>query len=154
MLKYQALITPDGLVADFFGPIEGRRNDAHMLRESKLIDTLRDSFSDLICYGDPAYPILEFLMCPFERHGISERQRAFNKAISRARITVEWIFGILTNTFPGADYKRRNAIFKTPVASWVMVAVYLLNIRTCLQGANAVSRYFNCNPPTVEEYMA
>jgi hypothetical protein len=40
-LKYQAVVTPDGLGADIDGPIEGRRADITMLRMSNIEDRLR-----------------------------------------------------------------------------------------------------------------
>ena len=39
-LKYQAIATPNGLIANLYGPIEGCRHDAGMLRESNLLNDL------------------------------------------------------------------------------------------------------------------
>ena len=37
-LKFQAVVIPSGLVANLYGPIEGRRHDAGMLEESGLLN--------------------------------------------------------------------------------------------------------------------
>jgi len=36
-LKYH--VTPDGLVGDLYGPVEGHRNDAHLWSESGIYST-------------------------------------------------------------------------------------------------------------------
>jgi nuclease HARBI1 len=35
-LKFQSVVTPDGLIVDLFGPIEGSRHDSFMLGQSNL----------------------------------------------------------------------------------------------------------------------
>ena len=40
-LTFQALTTPNGLVANLFGPVEGRRHDSGMLRDSGLYTQLQ-----------------------------------------------------------------------------------------------------------------
>ena len=37
-LKFQAVVIPSGLVANLYGPVEGRRHDAGMLEESGLLN--------------------------------------------------------------------------------------------------------------------
>ena len=40
-VKFQSVVTPNGLITNLFGPIKGRKHDAAMLRESNLLDGLR-----------------------------------------------------------------------------------------------------------------
>lgn len=40
-IKFQAVVIPSGLVANLYGPIEGRRYDAGMLKESGLFNMLQ-----------------------------------------------------------------------------------------------------------------
>ena len=40
-LKFQSLVTPNGLIANLFGPIEGKRHDSGMLAESNLLQQLQ-----------------------------------------------------------------------------------------------------------------
>ncbi|THU89275.1 hypothetical protein K435DRAFT_572148, partial [Dendrothele bispora CBS 962.96] len=59
-LKYHCLVTPDGIIAHVFGPIEGRRHDETLFKESGLSDILAAHFwtqdrRPLFIYGDPAY---------------------------------------------------------------------------------------------------
>jgi hypothetical protein len=39
-IKFQSVVTPDGLIARFFGPIPGARHDSFMLAESQLLAQL------------------------------------------------------------------------------------------------------------------
>ena len=61
-LKYQSITTPNGMIANLYGPVEGKRHDATMLRMSCLMPIL-ENFSlgpqhERHCiYGDPAYPL-------------------------------------------------------------------------------------------------
>ena len=45
-LKYQSMVAPNGLIAHFYGPVEGRRHDSGMLAMSGLLSQLEQhSFS-------------------------------------------------------------------------------------------------------------
>ena len=60
-IKFQSVVTPNGLIANLAGPFEGKRHDSTMLHESGLLTDLRCvAFynGDPLClYGDPAYPL-------------------------------------------------------------------------------------------------
>ncbi|TGZ80821.1 hypothetical protein EX30DRAFT_297924, partial [Ascodesmis nigricans] len=60
VLKYQAVVTPDGLIVHFYEPLEGRRHDIHVYRESGLQQILEQysfdrSGTPLVLYGDAGY---------------------------------------------------------------------------------------------------
>ena len=60
-LKFQSLVTPNGLIANLSSPFEGRCHDAGMLHESGLLTALQvhghtRAGQELCIYGDPAYP--------------------------------------------------------------------------------------------------
>ena len=48
---------------------------------------------NLCIYGDPAYPIRPQLLGPLNGAHVTHDQNEFNKAMSKVRISVEWIFG-------------------------------------------------------------
>ena len=70
-IKFQSVVVPNGLVANMFGPFEGRRHDAALLADSGLLtklDALPGRAPDgnaFALYGDPAYPLRPQLLCPF-----------------------------------------------------------------------------------------
>ena len=65
----------------------------------------------LCVYSDPAYPLRPELMYPF-REGdygrpLTPRMIAFNSAMSSLRVSVEWLFGDVTNYFRFIDFKKK-----------------------------------------------
>lgn len=107
-LKYQAVTAANGLIANFFGPIEGARHDSYMLRQSGLLQQLQQ-FSygrngELLCiYGDGGYPFSAHLQTGF-RDPVNN-QAIYNRDMSRARVTVEWAFGQVIEKFKFTDHK-------------------------------------------------
>ncbi|CAB4032157.1 Hypothetical predicted protein [Paramuricea clavata] len=49
-IKFQSVVAPNGLIANLYGPIEGKRHDAGMLRMSGLLDQLDQPTGDIINY--------------------------------------------------------------------------------------------------------
>ena len=61
-IKFQSVATPNGMIANPFGPVESRRHDSGMLGDSGLLNELRQyargpEGNTLCIYGDPAYPL-------------------------------------------------------------------------------------------------
>ena len=104
-LKFQSVVLPNGLIGHLFGPIEGRRHDCALLRLSGLMDQLEQRqlrTADGIffaLYGDPAYPIRDYLLSPFKGAHLTEEENAFNQAMSSVRECVEWEFGKILSIF-------------------------------------------------------
>ena len=89
-LKFQSVVTPNGLIANLFGPVEGRRHNSGMLAMSGILPQLEQmSFSptgEAMCiYEDPAYPHIIHLQRPFARR----QELAFNQSMSKVRVSVE-----------------------------------------------------------------
>ena len=72
--------------------------------------------------------------------------------MSEVRLCVEWIFGDIITYFKFLDFKRDLKIGLSPVGKMYIVCALLQNARACLYG-NTISTYFDCEPPTVEEYF-
>ena len=96
-------------------------------------------------YGDPAYPHCVHLQAPFRNRPLFAEMEAFNKSMSRVRVTVEWLFGDIVNYFRFMDFKKNLKIDKLYV-----FAAILRNALTCMQ-PNNTSKFFELEPPTVEE---
>ena len=69
-LKFQSVALPNGLIGNLYGPVEGRRQDVGMLKDTGLLNDLpRVGFNtrgDALClYGDTAYPLRPNLMRPY-----------------------------------------------------------------------------------------
>ena len=103
-------------------------------------------------YGDPAYPLRVHLQGPFKGAIITPQMQAFNSAISTVRISVEWLFGDITNYFKFVDFKKNLKICLSSVGKMYIVCAILHNALTCLYG-NQTSSYFDLNPPSLQEYF-
>ena len=60
-LKFQSVLVPNGLIANLYGSLEGKRHDAGMLMKSGLLNDLQQHSLDrnntpLCLCGDDAYP--------------------------------------------------------------------------------------------------
>ena len=84
------------MIAQLFGPVEGRRHDSGMLADSGLLRTLQihshGPLGNLLCiYGDPAYPLRPQLQTPFSVRAspLTPMQQQWNKSMSAVRIADE-----------------------------------------------------------------
>ena len=72
--------------------------------------------------------------------------------MSEVCISVEWIFGDIIYYFKFLDFKKNFKSDLSPVGKIYMVRPLFHNARACLYG-NTTSTYFDCEPPTLEEYF-
>ena len=112
-LKFQSSVAPNRLIANLYGPVEGRRDDSGMLVESKLLPLLQQychsvNGSPLCIYGDPAYPLRAHLQRPFEGNHLSQEQKDFNKSMKTVCVSVEWVFKEIIRYFAFIDFKKKQ----------------------------------------------
>ena len=155
-LKYQSIACPNGLIANLYGPVEGRRHDSGMLADSGIYQHMQrfchaPNGTPLCIYGDLAYPLRPQLQAPFRNVTINQQQIAYNRAMSRVRIGVEWVFGDIVNYFKFLDYKKNLKIGLSAVGK-MYVCAFINNLHTCMYGSIS-SNYFHLEPPTVQEYL-
>ena len=92
--KFQAITTPNGLVDNLYGPVEGRRHDSGILAYSAISSLLQEysvnqNGNQLSIYGDLTYPLRPQLQAPFNNPQLNPQQAAYNTAMSKARAGVE-----------------------------------------------------------------
>ena len=80
-IKFQSISAPNGLVANLFGPVEGRRHDSGMLADSGILPQLQQfsinqNGAPLCIYGDLAYPLRQQLQTPFRNPRLNPQQSA------------------------------------------------------------------------------
>ena len=71
-LKFQSVITPNGIIVHLSGPWVGRHHDARMLKESNLLEIISTHANGtdgeaMQLYGDLAYGVHWYLLSPFYR---------------------------------------------------------------------------------------
>ena len=106
--------------------------------------------SILCIYGDSAYPLRSQLQRPFRSAHITPLQNEWNKAMSR--VSVEWVFGGIINYYKFLDFRKNEKIQLSAVGKMYIVCALLLIARSCFYG-NSASSFFDCNPPSIQEYF-
>jgi len=111
-----------------------------------------------VLYGDSAYSVKRTrryisTACSI-RAPTTGAQRRYSHELNRMRVTVERMFGI--NYGCWELLRKRTAMMtgQSSVGMWFSVSILLTNIRTCIRRGNNVSMYFNCPPPTLDEYLS
>ena len=137
--------------------IEGERHDSGMLAESGLLQELQNHVftpagHPLCLHMYPAYPLRVHLQGLFKGAIITPQMQAFSAAMNTVRISVEWLFGDITNYFKFVDFKRNLKICLSSVGKMYIVCAILHNALTCLCG-NQTSSYFDLNPSSLQDYF-
>ena len=73
--------------------------------------------------------------------------------MSAVRVSVEWMFGSISNYFSLIDMKKQQKLNMSAVGKMYIVCALLQNAHTCLYG-NIVSSYFELPPPSLEQYFS
>ena len=126
-IKFQSVVAPNGMIANLFGPVEGKRHDSGLLAISGLLPKL------------PQY-------------GLTPREKMFNTSMSRVWVVVEWVFGDIINYFKFLDFKKNLKVGLSAIGKMYISCALIQNAHTCLY-ENNVSKYFNVQPPTLEQYF-
>jgi AraC-like DNA-binding protein len=162
--KYQAVMTPDGIMSSLAGPTVASHGDWYVFVESgfeaEIVAIWRDEQVDrdrrLFVYGDPAYCGSRVVMGAYKKPPgaqLTPEQALFNREMSACRISVEHGFAHVQNRWMRNAFQHVCRIGSSPLAAYYTSAVLLANIYTCLRG-NQISKKFGLRPPTLEEYMA
>ena len=156
-IKFQSVATPSGMIASLHGPFEGRKHDSGMLADTNLLAQLQQFSVDpagraLAIYGDLAYPLRVNLQKPFLGPGLTPQQRQYNTAMSKSRISVEWVFGDIINYFAFLDFKKNLKIGLSAVGKMYISCALLTYAHTCLYHS-MTSTYFGVDPPNLRGYF-
>ena len=145
------------MIANLFGPVEGRRHDAFILGISGLLPQLgritKPDGEPYVVYGDPAYGMSAHIISPFKGAHLTQLQQQFNHKMSEVRVSVEWGFGKIIQYFTYLDFRKNLKVLLQPVAKYYAVGAHLTNCHTCLYGS-VTSSFFDLEPPKLEEYLA
>jgi hypothetical protein len=163
--KYQSIVTPDGLISDCWGPLPGRHHDIYLWYTSgcgHLCDELphhHPSGNPYFIFGDKAYKsytCADHIVTAYRRppQGLPPHQAAFNYYHNRVRVSVEWCFRIVTQQWGAINFRDLEKSGLSSLGYRFLAAVLLTNMRTCLNGMNQISTYFDCPPPSLLEYLS
>lgn len=155
VLKFQNVLTPDGLFFYLFGPVEGRRHDMTLYYESGLEDTLATELmvegEQFYLYGDAAYMTRPWLQTAFDGL-LTPEQEQHNHTMKVPRVSVEWGFKDVKQACSTLDFPRKLHIRRGPVWLLYKMAVFLWNLRCCLYGSPTAT-FFKCPAPSLDDYL-
>lgn len=155
-MKLQATTTRDGMIFHLFEPFVGRRHDWYMYLLSGIDQILPEALQIEIhrycVWGDPGYNNRCFLETPSQGENLTPTQQAFNTAMLSIRISVEWTFKEVKLYWSTVDYKRKLKLRESPVALIYQVSALPQNLRNIFYPSQS-SKYFNCKPPKIEQYL-
>lgn len=133
-LKFQAVNTPDGMIQHVAGPMEGRRHDWNLYIESgleaNLPRVLEIEGERYRIYSDSGYSRRWFMEVPFQGANLTDAQKAFNTAMSKVRITVEWVFKKVKLYFATLDFKRKLKYLNRLLDSFIYPQCYYETFET------------------------
>lgn len=158
-IKYQSVLTPDGLIINLKGAFPGRRHDAGIFRETNLYQELEQNAmfpndENYVLYGDQAYGVRRLLLSPYpgQLANLLPYQIVFNNSMKVLRVSVEWGFQKVVGLFAFVDFKKNQKLLVSDLETFYKCAVFLTNCHTCLYGSQT-AQYFNIMPPILEEYI-
>lgn len=133
-----------------------RHNDSWTLKKSRILELLdalqRKSKIKYCIYGDSAYFWSEFLKTRYPGETLSAEQIKENMALSTCRECIEWDYGDVQNTWQYLEYTRVLHLINQPIAKLYTIALILSDAKNTLV-CNQTSKFFNCMPPTLEEWL-
>jgi DDE superfamily endonuclease len=109
-------------------------------------------------YGDAAYQGETVVGCVMTGFGygvnMTAQQEHFTKSMNKVRTSVEWGFRVVNQTWASLSKGDAQKPGKSRLGANYLAAVILTNVRTCLNGMNQISAFFDCKPPTLPEYLS
>ena len=148
------MVTPDGLLSHVYGPVAGSRHDMHMWHDSRLEDIMSsEGFESYSVFGDQGYTDAGHLHCPVPGVLLEPEEIQFNEGMLPHRLTVEWGFMIVTQSWLYFQRPAYLRIQNLQVTDIYMLAIMLSNLRTCYKRRNIISDHFGCTPCTPRQYL-
>jgi hypothetical protein len=153
-MKFQSVILPDGMFAQLYGPVEARRHDVILLKDSGLVELFENSpaLAGYHLFGDMGYTNNSWILSPYKGINLDGNQAMWNKLCRHVRIVVEWGFGNLQKKWAHLAFKPGMKVFLVPTSKMYLAAAFLCNIHNSLH-PNQVAQYFELPPPPLEEYV-
>ncbi len=133
-----------------------RRNDLDLLGESELNDKIAalsvGELKQYKAYCDGIFPVLSHML---SKHTVetTRNERYENGIMTKIRIANEWAYGATENLFLILKWSHGLRLRQNREhAYFYLIATILRNAHCCLYG-NQISQYFDCKPPSLEEYF-
>lgn len=167
--KYQGVIAPDGMIIALIQSVNGCMHDSEAwvkagIRE-KIQSIFRSQYEDkeycpYLIYGDLGdYQGWEIMEPHGTSRGVLENSseplaapQGFESGMSSLRVATNWGFRRVVNLWAFTSAKRQLRMYQKYNEYIFPMAVLLTNLQCCFYG-NQIGKYYECKPPTAEEYL-
>jgi hypothetical protein len=149
---------PDGICYEWYDEAVGRHSDKYFMRKSGINAILANlctlAFVGLYhIFTDAGFANDTHIIRAFIGFFIlTAAQRQSNQTMARVRIAAEWGFGRIRAVCPLITREELLRLREHKVSLLMRNAVLLTNYRNMI-GENNTALYFNCRPPSLEEYF-
>ena len=144
-MKWQTITMANGMDFEVWGPVSVRRNDLLTLNRSQILPKLAALQANqqvkFKIFGDSAYYDEEYLATQAGR------------GMASCRESIEWRYGDVKGLWKYIDYKHCLQLRKQPLGKIIFVCMLLTNAHCSMYGSEA-SSYFNCTPPSFEDWLS
>jgi len=158
----QGLTTPDGMIVQMFGPLEGVRHDQRVLTESGLQEMLRaymtarfgqDIRTWYYVYADKGYAISDVIQPSYKGRDLQQLDaRVANIVMSAKRVSVEHSFRKFKSLWAFNNFYADCKVNKSPLCKYFIVSCLLTNLHTtCYE--SQVGKAYCLRPPTAHNYL-
>ena len=162
-MKFQGLVTPNGLLIHLNGPYHMPQNNLGVLTESSLLMTLEQCEiqpgsdegdpPEHWSYANSAYGVSPVMVGLFSGVGeLTREQRDWNAAMVHVQISVEHGFRLVFQDWPYLNAFWKQKVWGTACGVWYQVGVLLTNVHACLVPNQTTIRY-GCMPPSLQQYF-
>ena len=157
-LSYQNITTPEGLMFNLYGPMEGRRHDAMLLRRSGVSDKLKEVLKkediQYYLYGDAAYVLRPWIQTSLYSNTSNEVQLLFDGEMNKVRSALEWNYNDVEQNWVRNDVSRYMYMRQAPIYLIYIGYALLQNFKVCLEKGGQISAFLGRSAPSLEEYLA
>jgi hypothetical protein len=158
-LKHQTINDAFGICPDMEGPTSLRRNDLTLLRLSRIVDRFQEeqqgNILQYIMMGDSAYKKKSHITSYHRADELIEDFKAWNNAMKKVRISIEWDYGYTASLFKYVTNKRKLQVLNGDTVSKIYtVATVFRNIHAGFYGCQTSNYFSVCLPDNyVEKYL-
>ncbi|OAD75373.1 hypothetical protein PHYBLDRAFT_166621 [Phycomyces blakesleeanus NRRL 1555(-)] len=140
-LKFQAVVTPDGITSSLLGPFIGSCHDHFIYTISKIENRLKK-------YLAPTSDSEKY-------YALYDHNKFCNKSMSKVHIAVEWDFGEVQKYFKYCKYKYAMKTKENNLAKIYQLSSIFKNMYHCINHKKlSTGSYFNLLPPSLEDYIS
>jgi hypothetical protein len=125
-LNVQAVCNADLSFSNVVARWPGSCHDSFIFHQSALKDFLAEGLVSGYLIGDGGHFLRPFLLTPF-RDARTNRERNFNRRLSRTRVTIERAFGVLKSRFRCLDHSGGALQYNPSKACSIVVACCVLH---------------------------